>query len=239
MESMNSPRFTSSVGTSGDRFEYRAAPKTTPLPTSRTTATTITLRRIHSCFIRASVFPKIVVPGVVVPTVVIANHPPRRRTRQRLHRPRQKGRASAWRRYRQSRKLRRRYAAWTRSRRSFRWEPSLPACPETPTADKHRDALSQSGHTPNPKVLLVDRSLHLHSGRIDHLHERHARTHLIAFLHFSHLSLLPDRVQNHHAVDRRVNLHELGIRLRVQHGFARAIALNFQNANRCLGRLPF
>src|ERR1700678_139572 len=154
MESINSPRFTSSVGTSGDRFEYRAAPKTTPLPTSRTVATTITLRRTHSCFIRAIVFPKIVfrkigVPEIVVSEIVvssfIANHPRRCRPRQRPRRPQRKGRASAWRRYQQSRKPRRRYAASTRSRRFFLWEPSLPVCREKLTPDTHRDARSRSG----------------------------------------------------------------------------------------------
>ena len=80
-------------------------------------------------------------------------------------------------------------------------------------------------------IFLVDRNPDLHDGRVHHLHERNAGTHLIALLHLAHISLLPDGVENHDAVDGRVNLHQGGVGLRMQHGFAGAVALNFKDAD--------
>ena len=44
-------------------------------------------------------------------------------------------------------------------------------------------------------------------------------------------------LQHDDAVDGGVNLHQGGVGLRMKHGFARAVALNFKNANGGLRRL--
>ena len=89
------------------------------------------------------------------------------------------------------------------------------------------------------EVLLVRHHAHLHGRRIYDLHERNARTHLVSFLHLSHGPLLPDSVQHDDSVEGRTDLHEVGIGLSVQHGLLRAIALNFQDANRRLCGFAF
>src|SRR5579872_1331610 len=54
-ESRNSPRFTRYVGIAGVRCVSRAAPKTTPLPATKTRVIKRALRRIHSCCSRVSI----------------------------------------------------------------------------------------------------------------------------------------------------------------------------------------
>ena len=87
------------------------------------------------------------------------------------------------------------------------------------------------------QVFLVHRHLHLHDCGVDHFHEGHAGAHLVAFLHLAHVALLPDGVEHHDAVNGRMNLHQRGVGLGVQHGFAGAVALDFENANGSLCRL--
>ena len=85
--------------------------------------------------------------------------------------------------------------------------------------------------------LLVGQDPHLHRRGIYDLHKRHTRPHLVALLHLAHGALFPDRVQHHNSIERRVDLHQVGIGLRMQHGLLCAVALNLQNANRRLCRL--
>jgi hypothetical protein len=53
------------------------------------------------------------------------------------------------------------------------------------------------------------------------------------------LPCFPNRIEDHDAVDGRMNLHQRRVCLGMQHRLPRTVALNFKNANRSLRRLAF
>ena len=88
------------------------------------------------------------------------------------------------------------------------------------------------------EVHLVHFHAHFHLRRVHNLQKRHARPHLIAFLHRSHSPAEPNRVVNNHSLHRRMHHHFRCVPLRVIHSRFCAVPLNLHDAHRRRARPP-
>ena len=80
-------------------------------------------------------------------------------------------------------------------------------------------------------VGLVHAGPDLHGLGVDHLEERDAGPHLVALVDLAHLPALPDRVQDHEAVDGGPDRHLAGVLVRVPHRAGGPVALDLQDAD--------
>ena len=91
-------------------------------------------------------------------------------------------------------------------------------------ADSRRHAGTQ-----RQSVDLVDARAHPHRLWVDDLQEGDAGADLVALLDLGHLGALPDRVENHDALDGRAHEHPLRVAFRVLHGALGAVSPDLEH----------